>query len=185
VHLNVYATTTARGCVLAGSALDFGHNRRNLLTLEALQRAWGALEGRLPPGDEAAPRREGSGLLGDPIIIDRLPFVDGRDTRVDGAARIDTYPGCQSAANEGGREVLYRLELAQPTQVRAFVVALGGADVDVHLLSAPESGQACVQRNDRVIVRQLAAGTHWLSLDTYVADGAPLAGEYVLVVQAE
>lgn len=184
VHLNVYATTTARGCLLTGSALDFGHNRRNLLTLAALDRAWSAVEGRPPPDDDV-PRRPGRGVLGDPVVIDALPFVDARDTRVDGAARLDAYPGCQSAANEGGREVLYRLDLAQPAQVRAFVVAVGGADVDVHVLSSPESGQACVQRHDRLVVRQLAAGTHWLALDTYVADGAPLAGEYVLVVMAE
>jgi hypothetical protein len=184
VHLNVYTPSGARGCVLTSAGLAYGHNRRNLLTLEALSRAWGAVEGQ-PVPDASGPRRLASGTQADPVLIDALPFVDARDTRTDGEARLGSYPGCMSAANEGGREVLYRLELAQPATVRAFVVALGGADIDVHLLSSSASGQACVARNDKVIVKALGAGTHWLALDTYVASGNTLAGEYVVVVTAE
>jgi hypothetical protein len=124
-------------------------------------------------------------LRGDEIVIDSLPFVDVRDTRTDGVARIDTYPGCASAANESGREVLYRLELSQPTNVRVFVVSLGTSDIDVHLMSDTTSGQSCVVRNDKFFVRQLAAGTHWLSLDTYQSAAGVLPGEYLVGVIAE
>lgn len=184
VHLNVYTPSGARGCVLTSSGLAYGHNRRNLLTLEALARAWNAVEGR-PAPEPTSPRRPGTGVAGDAIVIDRLPFVDARDTRVDGAARINAYPGCSSAANEGGREVLYRFEVTQPTTVRAFVVAVGGADIDLHLLSSPDSGQACLARHDKVLVKALAPGRYWLALDTFVASGVAQAGEYVLVVMAE
>jgi hypothetical protein len=119
------------------------------------------------------------------VVISSLPFVDVRDTRVDGVARIDSYPGCASTANESGREVLYRLELTQPTNVRVFVVSLGTSDIDVHLLSAPTSGQACLARNDKFIVQQLAAGTYWLSLDTYQSSAGVLSGEYLVGVIAE
>lgn len=181
VHLSVYAPSGARGCVLTAAGLDHGHNMRNLLTLEALARARGAVRGE-PAPDATGPLRGGDGTLASPIVIDGLPFVDVRDTRVDGERRVDVYPGCASTADESGPEVLYRLELARPATVRAFVVSREGVDVDVHLLSAPGDGQACLARNDKVVVRALAAGTYWLALDTYVSGGVALRGEYLLAV---
>ena len=184
VHLNVYTPSGARGCMLNAAGLGFGHNVRNLATLDGLSRAWGALAAGAAP-DATAPRIAGSGLPGDEVRIDSLPFVDVRDTRTDGLARLNSYPGCASAANESGREVLYKLVLAQPLTVRIFVVSLGTADIDVHLLSDTASGQSCVARADKVLVRQLAAGTHWLSLDTYQSSAGVLAGEYLVGVIAE
>lgn len=184
VHLNVYVPGGVRGCALTPAGLAFGHNTRNLVTLEGLSRAWGSVTAGTAP-DATAPRIRGTGLRGDEIVIDSLPFVDVRDTRTDGAARIDSYPGCASAANESGREVLYRLELSQPTNVRVFVVSLGTSDIDVHLMSDTTSGQSCVVRNDKFFVRQLAAGTYFLSLDTYQSAAGVLPGEYLVGVIAE
>ena len=181
VHLNVYAPSGARGCVLTAAGLDYGHNTRNLLTLEALARARGAVLGE-PAPDASGPLRRGDGTLASPLVIDSLPFVDVRDTRVDGERRVDVYPGCASTADESGPELWYRLELAQPATVRAFVVSREGVDVDVHLLSVPGDGQACLARNDKVVVRSLAAGTWWLALDTWVSGGVELRGEYLLAV---
>lgn len=184
VHLNVYVPTGVRACAFTAAGLGFGHNTRNLVTLEGLSRAWDAVEGR-PAPDLTAPRIRGTGLPGDEIVIGSLPFVDVRDTRVDGVARLNSYPGCASTANESGREVLYRLELAQPTNVRVFVVSTGTSDIDVHLMSDTASGQSCVVRNDRFFVRQLAAGTHYLSLDTYQSSSGVLPGEYLVGVISE
>ncbi len=184
VHLNVYTPVGARGCVLTTAGLPFGHNTRNLATLDALSRTWRAVsEGTAP--DTIAPRISGTGKPGDEVVISSLPFVDVRDTRTDGVARINAYSGCASAANESGREVLYRLELTQATNLRVFVVALGTADIDVHLLSDSTSGQSCLARADKVITRTLTAGTYWLSLDTYQASAGVLAGEYLVGVLAE
>ena len=184
VHLNVYVPTGVRGCVFTAAGLGFGHNTRNLHTLEGLSRAWDAVEGR-PAPDQTAPRIRGTGLPGDEIVITSLPFVDVRDTRTDGVARINSYPGCASTANESGPEVLYKLELTQPTNVRVFVVSTGTSDIDVHLMSDTNSGQSCVVRNDKFFVRQLAAGTHYLSLDTYQSSSSVLPGEYLVGVIAE
>ncbi len=184
VHLNVYVPGAVRPCVLNPAGLGFGHNVRNLHTLEGLSRAWNAVEGRTAP-DATAPRIEGSGMPGDEVLIASLPFVDVRDTRTDGVARLDAYPGCASTTNESGREVLYRLELSQPTNVRVFVVSLGRSDIDVHLMSDTNSGQACVVRHDKFFVRKLAAGTHYLSLDTYQSSEGALAGEYLVGAIAE
>ncbi|MFZ5440568.1 MAG: SGNH/GDSL hydrolase family protein [Myxococcota bacterium] len=178
IHLSVFGAGGARACVFTPAGLGAGHNVRNLVVLEALARARAAVvEG--VASDDLAPRREGSGLPGDELVIDALPFVDPRDTRTAGTARMGSYPGCGALA-EGGREVLYRLELRQPTAVRAFVVSPGGADVDLHLLSAL-TGEACLARGDRLLTRQLAAGRYWLSVDSTAAQ----AGEYLLVVMAD
>ena len=183
VHLNVYAPSGARGCVLTTAGLQYGSNVRNLVTLEALARAADALASR-PAPDATAPVRTGDGSQPRPIVIDALPFVDVRDTRTAGSSNIDRYPGCSSTADEAGPEVLYRLDLAQPTTVRAFVVSLGSSDVDVHLLADPPSGAACLLRNDKVIVTTLQPGRYWLSLDTYVSAGTPKPGEYLVAVLA-
>ncbi|MFO0598268.1 MAG: SGNH/GDSL hydrolase family protein [Myxococcaceae bacterium] len=184
VHLNVYFPSAgARGCVFTTSGLGYGHNVRNLATQEGLDRAWRATTQGTAP-DAMGPRMSGTGKRGDAIVIPSLPFVDARDTRVDGEANLASYPGC-STTNESGPEVLYRLELTQSINLRAFVVSLGTADIDLHLLSAPDSGQACLARNDKVITRALTPGTYWLSLDTYQASTGVLPGEYLLVVMAE
>ncbi|MCA3016353.1 MAG: SGNH/GDSL hydrolase family protein [Myxococcaceae bacterium] len=181
LHLNVFVQNgAARGCVLTGAGLQFGHNRRNLLTLEALRRARDAVASGAVADVGGAVRR-GTGTRADPIVVDSLPFVDVRDTRRDGARTIDTYGAC-SPANEGGPEVLYRLDVTQSRAVRAVVVSLGAADVDVHLLQGSATGAACVARNDKAVTATLTSGAWFLALDTFVSSGAERAGEYALVV---
>lgn len=181
IHLNSYVSA-ANACVLTAAGLDSGHNVRNLATLETLDRAWRAVEfGAV--ADTTTTRILGSGLPGDEVVIDALPFVDSRDTRVEGAANLPSYPGCTNT-NESGPEVLYKLTLTQETNLRAFVISLGTADIDVHLLIAP-NGTDCLARNDKVITRTLQPGTYWLSLDTYESSTAVLPGEYLLVVMAD
>jgi hypothetical protein len=184
LHLNVYVPSgSARGCVLTTPGLRFGHNTRNLATLEGLSRASGALASQ-PAPDSTAPTRTGRGVAGDPVVIDALPFVDVRDTRRDGERSIDSYPSC-STANEAGPEVVYRLEVTRPMTVRATVVSLGTADVDVHLLGSTSSAASCLARNDKTVTRQLMPGTFFFSLDTFVSSGVERAGEYVLVVMEQ
>ena len=126
VHLNTYVSAgSARGCLLTTAGLRYGHNVRNLLTLEALSRAWSAVTTQTA-ADATATLRTGNGTTADPLVVDTLPFVDVRDTRRDGARVLDTYSAC-STANEGGAEVVYRLEVTRPMTVRATVVSLGTA----------------------------------------------------------
>jgi hypothetical protein len=181
LHLNVYVPSgAARGCLLTSAGLQFGHNRRNLLTLEALHRAREAVV-RGAAADQTASLRVGNGLAAAPVVVESIPFVDVRDTRRDGASTIDTYGAC-STANEGGPEVLYRIDVTQTLAIRATVVSLGTADIDLHLLQGTPTASACVTRNDKTITATLTPGTWWLSLDTYVSAGAARPGEYALVV---
>lgn len=184
LHLNVYLPSGApRGCLLTAPGLRYGHNVRNLVTLEGLSRAWGAVTRGTAP-DASAPLRLGAGTASGPLVIDALPFADVRDTRRDGERLINTYAGC-STANEGGAEVVYRLEVTRAMTVRATVVSLGAADLDVHLLQGSVSGAACVARNDKTVTSAVLPGTYFIAVDTYVSAGAERSGEYALVVMEQ
>jgi hypothetical protein len=165
---------------LTSAGLQFGHNRRNLLTLEALHRVRSAV-GSGQAWDSNVSVRRGTGTAADPVVVESLPFVDVRDTRQDGARTLSTYGAC-SQANEGGPEVLYRLDVSQTRTLRATVVSLGASDIDVHLLRGTPTAGACVTRHDKTITATLTPGTWYLSLDTYVSAGVERTGEYALVV---
>ena len=182
LHLNVFLSAgLARGCIFTAAGLAFGHNTRNLLTLEALTRARNAVESAIAP-DLVAAVQQGAGTLASPFLIPSLPYVDLRDTSKTGANRISTYTGCASTADESGPEQLYKLTVTQATPVKIQAFALNGADIDVHLMSDPATGAGCVLRNDRQLVTTLQPGTWWLSLDTWVAAGTPKPGEYLLSI---
>ncbi|MDP1916335.1 MAG: SGNH/GDSL hydrolase family protein [Myxococcales bacterium] len=184
VHLNTYVPAgSSRGCLLTTAGLRYGHNVRNLLTLEALSRTWSAVTTQTA-ADATATLRTGNGTTADPLVVDTLPFVDVRDTRRDGARVIDTYSAC-STANEGGAEVVYRLEVTRPMSVRATVVSLGTADLDVHLLRGSVAGSACITRNDKTVTSALMPGTYFFVVDTYVSAGTERSGEYALVVMEQ
>jgi lysophospholipase L1-like esterase len=174
----------AGSCDFRPDGLTGGNNVRNLLTLEALDRVRRVLAGE-PPPDAGGPYRTGTGTAADPVLIEALPFGDVRNTHAAPQSALPEYPGCQSQADEGGGEFVYRLDLAAPARIRADVADGDGVDVDLHLLVDPTDAGTCLQRHDRQIVADLGAGTWYFVLDTYVAAGAPQPGEYLLAIVAE
>ena len=175
VHLQ---TASGGACRLTAAGLTEGNNVRNLVTLEALDRLRRTvLAGEAAP-DAEAPRLAGTGAPGDPFVIGALPFADRRDTRTDGADAIAVY-GC-AAQDERGNELYYKLELTEPALVRAYVLD-ADADVDIHLLAATPTAEACVARGDTTVEHQLAPGTYYLVADTYAGN----AGDYTIVVLAD
>ena len=180
LHLEAY---DGGACVLTDEGLEHGYNVRNLIVLRALDRvARVALRGEAAP-DPAGPAQGGSGAPDDPFVIAGLPFAHTADTAASPHDAIDVYSGC-SDTDESGPELRYRLELDRETAIRAVVVDQGSVDADLHLLDAsadPDTG--CLARADRLIEGTLAAGTYYLSLDTWVdGDGEVRAGEYTVVV---
>ncbi len=163
-------------CMLVDEGLQHGHNMRNLIALEVLDRAVAVLVDDAAELDPAEPPPPGEGTHDAPWPVTALPFADRRDTS-GAASSIDVYPEC-SDADESGPELFYRLELARPTAVRALVLDLEGVDVDLHVL---DDAGGCVARGDRLVEGTLAAGTWTLVVDTWSAD-APLPGEFLLVV---
>ena len=116
------------------------------------------------------------------LCIGALPYVHSGNSAALPPGTIASYT-CKAAIDESGPEQLYRFTLAAPAFVSAAVYDGEGVDVDVHLLSAP-SGTACVARGDKHVGADLAAGTHWLAVDTYVSGGKAQSGAYTLEVGA-
>ena len=186
IHLNALWTAGGQGaCDLGASGLLKGYNTRNLLTLQALDRARAVLVDNKPAPDPAGPKLKGAGTIPDPLTIDALPFMDLRDTSKSASKKINVYPGCNSTADESGPEVIYQLKLSKAATLRAMVFDRGTVDVDVHLLGSTISGAACLQRGHHEVSAALKAGTYHLSLDSFTKSGKAMAGEYLLVVMAE
>ena len=122
-----------------------------------------------------------------PIVIVGFPFVHKGDTTVAPASEADFYAPCAPSIDESGGEVVFRVTLDVPGRLTATVDDLSGdgVDIDVHVLSGP-SPDACVARDNLSVTTTLAAGEHFVAVDTYRnASGQALAGPYTLVVAFE
>lgn len=185
LHPGVYrADGLNRPCDFTRDGLQFGYNWRNLLTIQSLDRlVRTVVEG--DPAPDRAPAQRGTGAVDAPFEIESLPFTDLRDTTRSPHRNLDGYPGCDRGQNESGPEYVYRFQVREPTTIRAWVLDRGDVDIDLHLLGDPRDGDACVARDHRVLVADLAPGTWWFVLDSFVSGGDEKAGEYLFVVVAE
>lgn len=183
VHPNVlFVDGNPRGCRFDEQGLLHGYNIRNLLTIEALDRMRRHVIEREPAPDVAVAAPAGAGSIDDPIRVAALPFSHAGDTERSPHRDVDRYSGCADA-DESGPEVVYRVEVDEPAQVFAMVVADDGVDVDLHLLQEGESGPACVERGNEHLDVQLDRGTHYFAVDTFVdRRGHEESGRYLFVV---
>ena len=133
----------ARACDFRTAGLRYGYNRRNLLTLAALDAVRRVVVEGEPAPDPPHPFPEALGTADDPIPIRALPFTAARDN--------------------GG--VFYRLELDRPTLVEAYVLDRGGDDLDVRLLADPSDPPATLADADTRIEASLAPGVWRFAVD--------------------
>jgi lysophospholipase L1-like esterase len=185
LHPSVYRAGQA--CAFApAEALAAGYNIRNLITLQTLDRLRRVVLDGEPSPDAPEPSPiQGDGSPQSPFIIDRLPFTDARDTSLSPHRTIDTYTGCNATQNESGPEYFYRLEVTQPITLTARLFDRGDTDIDIHLLGATPTADACIARNHLTITRALQPGTYHLSLDTFTSGATERSGEYLLILSAE
>lgn len=113
------------------------------------------------------------------ICVDSFPYTD-RNTTTGAYSTMDSY-SCAPSTDEGGPEVVYRVELDQDGFLAAQLRGLGaGVDVDVHLLEQLDA-DTCVDRGHWNAAALLPAGTWYVVVDSWVdASGDQLEGDYVL-----
>ncbi len=182
IHLNSFQ----QGCNFNETGLKYGHNVRNLATLQQLSRLHDTIVNNAAAPDAPGEPLHGDGSSSDPIMISGLPFIDSRNTGTSGQSVINSYPGCSATQNESGNEVIYRFHTDRAVKVRAFVILRAPADIDVHLLDNTATGVGCIARHDREVVHDLAPGTYHFALDTFVsASGNINSGEYLFVLLEE
>ncbi|MGF1467855.1 MAG: SGNH/GDSL hydrolase family protein [Sandaracinaceae bacterium] len=170
-----------RSCDFGPEGLEHGHNVRNLLTLEALDRVRRVLMEDQPPVEPPPPPLVGQGSFRSPIEAGGLPFSHAADTSLSPFRDRDRYPGCVDT-DEGGPEVVYRFRFDQPVEAYFLAAPYLGADVDVHLLrSVPGGEPQCIARGDLYVQERLEPGEYLLAVDTFRdRRGREQAGAYLL-----
>ena len=158
--------------------LYHGQNRRNLLAmqmLDLLQRV--VIDGEDAFEDDSVrPYADRDGV---PLLP--APYIDVRDTTIEGASVVTDYGGYCGAQNAAATEVAYRLEVATTTRLRARILSIDEADLDLYLLTDDLEGDRCLYYHDNWLTTWLypkADGTprtYWLTVD-----GAE-AGEFLIV----
>jgi len=174
----IHPSTAPQGaCALTPDGLGYGYNVRNLLSLEALDRARRARLGEAL--DASAARRAGSGTHADPFR-GQLPLADLADTRR-GEAGFASYPGCGLTAT--GREIVYRLDLAAAVAIDAYVIDRDpvAVEVEVAILDGSLDASRCVAAGDRGASAMVGPGPVFIVVDSRSPD---TEGEFVVVVQA-
>lgn len=179
----IHPASSMGGCVLTPAGLRAGANVRNLLVLEALDRARRVVVLGEDALDASAPRLAGTGSTADPFVVASLPFAAHGDTRTMGEMRVDRWDGC-STADESGRELRFRFHLDAPARITAAVSSGAGADLDVHLVRAGSDGAGCVARDNRQLDAELGAGDWDLVVDTFAGASGPLSGEGLVAILA-
>lgn len=170
-------------CVFIEEALQYHYNRRNLLTLEALDRALNAARGNLTAEPEPLGEVDGEGTLDEPYLIDRERFIHQASTADSPSSVFDHYPACDAELTFEGPEVLYRLELDEPRALRILALSSQDVDVDVQLLATEGSEESCQARDTRMIAGTLATGTYTIVVDTYTnRRGRERPGRFLLIV---
>ncbi|MBI5532884.1 MAG: SGNH/GDSL hydrolase family protein [Deltaproteobacteria bacterium] len=122
-------------CWLTENALQQGINARNLIVLQALDRAKRFLVDRQLP-EQAPPALQGSGDRNAPFVVPELPFADARE-------RSATL-----IANAEG-ETVYSVSMASPARVRVRVFGDEGADLRLRVQTG-DQGEEEVQGGARV-----------------------------------
>ena len=126
-----------------------------------------------------------AGTVGNPIIIPGNPllpdFHDHRDTKNAPSDQFDTYP--PNTLDESGPEYVYKVIINTPMHFFAYITfpEPAGTDIDLQLLSNVNP-PVLISRANYQIKADLAPGTYWLIMDTYVDKGKVLAGPYDLTV---
>ncbi|MBU1220407.1 thrombospondin type 3 repeat-containing protein [Myxococcota bacterium] len=137
---------------------------------------------------DACEEVEHDGTIQDPFIIPVNPdgntYSDSRNTSDSISDEIDDYP--PSTVDESGPEYIYMFTLPRKMTVRASIASPepDGVDIDIHLLSSVNPVNL-IERANLAVTETLEPGTYYLSLDTYVSSGSPMAGNYNLTVSFE
>ena len=161
-------------CVLTTADLQYGYNTRNLLTLEALDRARQARNGTAL--DTTVTRITGDGSHANPFTSS-LPITDLADTRT-GESTFSYYPTCGLTAT--GHEIVYRVDLPAQTTITANVVDRGGVNVDIAILNGDLAPTSCVAGGDQTATATVGPGPVFIVIDSQTP---ATEGELLLVVE--
>lgn len=148
---------------------------------DAMATSDGAADAALTDGGAPDGEAPDAGSICPPgiICVSNFPYHDDNDTSASTSRQYDGY-SCSPSSDEGGPEVIYRLELSEAGFLSAAVPDdVVDVDIDLHLLSGPDAS-LCIDRGNYGVGAHVVAGTYFLIADTWVQGGQELAGPYAL-----
>lgn len=113
--------------------------------------------------------------------ITQFPFHAQADTR-EGESRFEKY-SCDTSINEGGPELVWRVDVPEDGFLSAALLddADAGVDIDLHLLASLDASD-CIDRGNFHVGASVKPGSYFLVADTFVSGGDALSGEFSLDV---
>ena len=116
------------------------------------------------------------------VSVSSLPFSGTGNTALSSASNFQGY-SCAPAINEGGPEVTYVVDVPSEGVLTAAIQDGAGVDVDVHILSAPDTG-ACLARGHVSAQADVTAGQFFVVVDSWVSSGGNVqSGAYSISIE--
>lgn len=115
------------------------------------------------------------------VCVTGFPCEHSSTTAGAASDQIDAY-SCEPSTNESGPEVIYRVDVPEEGLLALELSdsMSPGTDIDVHLLGSLDPA-TCVDRGHWRAGALLAAGSYWVTADTWVSgDGQEHDGSYTL-----
>ena len=177
---NMHTSVNGSACNFTASGLQYGANQRNLGSIQMLNKAWNVVVNNQAAPDNTGMPFEGSGSSADPYIVSSIPFTHSANTKTGGANLISAYAGKCPNYSECGNEYYYKMVLNERKRLRMFAVSATGVDADIQILREQKTADACIARNDIMVQGTFAAGTYYITVDSYCTNGSPTPGKYLL-----
>jgi hypothetical protein len=146
IHLNRMEYNQV--CNFSDNGLEYGYNVRNLLVLESLHRIYNAIN--YSTVDDVSNSFVGDGTLGEPVIIDTLPFTSVVDRR------YSVYNSCAQT-----RGFHYKLDVLSNVSLRLLALASDQVEVPISVVNQNNN---CIGSSVTMIDEQFYAGSY----DIYV-----------------
>lgn len=166
VHPN---TKSGAPCDFTPEGLHYGHNLRNLLTLQALNRVWQVTERseeRSHWEETGAPETLGRGTLADPIRVHGTHFArfDTLQTDAENQFAEITCGKSDVVTSARGREKVFQVTFAEPTPARVMLLRSSSKNMNLYWLQSANEND-CVKSTSVMFRGLFPPGTHYFVVD--------------------
>jgi lysophospholipase L1-like esterase len=160
IHLNRMEYNAI--CNFSSDGLDYGYNTRNLLTLEALDRAWQVtkVNGETALDDMGISMLSGDGSGEAPFVVDQIPFT----AIVKSSLTKSTLEPIQSGCTSSTTGAVYNFSLTKSTSLRILALDRNNVGVSIALLNR-SSSNPCLAQRERMIEGAFEPGSYDLVIE--------------------
>ena len=162
IHLNRMSWNGV--CNFGTTGLNYGHNNRNLISIESLDRVHRAAAYGDESPEDGPMTHTGAGTLIDPTVVDVLPFT----------ASFGSLNAVGNACTSTMSGHAYDMTLDSSKNLRLLALT---RDETSPIISVTDSGGACVVTTSSMVDRVFAAGTYTVHVSRLATDVLFVASE--------